>query len=178
MQDLYPSFNISNKVMTIQTLNSIFERLKKICSIWKKAFRKEETSLTKFSSDNGHKLKEKQNHNPLFDCQAWYKSAKTLKILKSLLSLFTNFSNKYKVQAKSSGLFYIMKLLTKRAAKSTRQLLQKKSKKYLIFLTWNCMYHERKYWIANGGACFERQLTFFHRQFRIMGAGLLYDIMI
>ena len=34
------------------------------------------------------------------------------------------------------------------------------------------MYHKRKYWIANGGACFERQLTFFRRWFRIMSAGI------
>ena len=53
------------------------------------------TILTRFSSDSWDKLKGKQNHNSLFDCQAYYKYA----TLKSALSPSTNL-NKYKNQGK------------------------------------------------------------------------------
>ena len=83
--------------MTIQSLNSIFERLLKKSAVFGERFlEKKKTILTRFSSDNWNKLKGKQNHNSLFDCQACYKSA----TLKSALYLLTNLNNKYKIQGK------------------------------------------------------------------------------
>ena len=144
MNHLQPNFNISNKVMTIQILNSTLERLSKKSAIFEERFpKRKKIILTRFSSDNLNKLKGKQNHNSLFDCQACYKSA----TLKSALSLFTNL-NKYKIQGKQivvcfttwnwrNKLFIYCMIQTKSTAKNTRQLLQNKPKKYLTFLTQN-----------------------------------------
>ena len=57
---------------------------------------KKKTILIRFSSDNWNKLIGKQNHNPLFDCQACCKSA----TVKTALSLCTNLNNQYKSQGK------------------------------------------------------------------------------
>ena len=87
--------------MTIQTLNSIFEKLKKSAVFGEKLSEKKKTILTKFWSDNWHKLKGKQNHNPLFDCQACYKSAKPWKPRKvsspCLQTLATNIKSRQKL---------------------------------------------------------------------------------
>ena len=122
MQNLYRSFNICNRAMTIQSFKFNFRKtVNEICSFWGKLPQKKKTSLTRFLSDSSHNLKGKQIHNSLFDCQACYKSATR----KSVLSLFTNLSNKYKVKAKTSGLFYNVKL-----KKQTVHILHDSNKEY------------------------------------------------
>ena len=95
MKDLYPSFNISSEAISIQSLNSTFERLKKSAVFRVRFPERKKTFLTRFSLDNWHKL-DKSKPYSLFHCHACYKFV----TLKSVLYLFTNLSNKYKSQGK------------------------------------------------------------------------------
>ena len=59
--DFNPTFNISNEMMTIQSLNSTFKILKRSAVVGVKFSKKKKTIMKRFSSDNLCKLKGKEN---------------------------------------------------------------------------------------------------------------------
>ena len=106
--DFNPTFNISNEMLTIQSLNSTFKILKRSAVFGVRFSKKKKTIMKRFWSDNWRKLKEKENLilwlsvRLVINLQLWEVICTFLQILTTNL----------KVKAKSSSLFYYNVKLT------------------------------------------------------------------